>query len=355
MLGWRRFVWAFLAIFGGSIALLESFIVLMNPYGNLPHLLFSEHAITDINQRFQYPALIRSGRYDSIVVGASDARLLRPDALDQAFGGRFANLAMNAAQAWEQYRLTDLFLRQVARPRMLLMGLDHVWCDEDAAEGQMTFRGFPEWMYDDNRWNDLGYMLNSTTVETSGRRFFQALGFRPARFPDGYEVFTPPESAYDKVKVRNKLWGPDGPHPIEAEVPAYVASPEERAAWQFPALAWLDEIVGRSSGRVVLAFMPAHIAAQPVPGSANAARLDECKARIADIAKRHQATLIDFEIRSEITANDANYWDRLHYRLPIADRIVNDIDRALATRKDDPNGDWRYLVGPSVAADSSRP
>ena len=347
MLGWRRFVLAVVGGFGAIIACLAIFIVLMNPYGNLPKLLFSEHAITDINQRFQYPSLIRSGRYDSIVVGASDARLLRPEFLDDAFGGHFANLSMNAGLAWEQYRLVDLYLRQPGTPRMLLMGLDHVWCDEDAAEQRITFRGFPEWMYDDNRWNDLGYMLNQQTVEISGRRLAVAAGLKSARFPDGYEVFTPPENAYDKVKVRNKLWGKEGPHPIEAVTPPYVPSDAERASWQFPALPWLDEILTRFPGRVVLAFMPAHVSAQAVPGSAKAARAEECKARIAEMAKRHEAALVDFNIDSKITSNDDHYWDRLHYREPIADRIVADLAEALTTGKDDPNGDWRVLVPPA--------
>lgn len=79
MRGWRGFVFVTLAVFGSAVALLEAFVFLMNPYGNLPRLLFREHAITDINQRFQYPALVRSGRFDSIVVGASDARLIHPD------------------------------------------------------------------------------------------------------------------------------------------------------------------------------------------------------------------------------------------------------------------------------------
>jgi len=341
--------------FGGIIAVLCLFVLLMNPYGNLPHLLFSEHAITDINQRFQYPALIRSHRFDSIVVGASDARLLRPDALEKVFGGSFANLAMNAGLAYEQYRLVDLFLREVPRPRTLLLGLDHVWCKADAAEQRTTFRGFPEWMYDDNRWNDIAYMLNGKTIEISGRRFGVAIGLEAARFPAGYEVFTPPESAYDPVKVRGKLWGASGPHPIKAVNPTYVPSELDRVGWKFPALAWLDEMVGRFPGRVVLAFMPAHIAAQPLPGSKEAAREAECKARIAAIARSHRAPFIDFKIHSEITANDANYWDRLHYRLPIADRIVSDIQRALATGKDDPNGDWRYLEGPRPEAVSSTP
>ena len=102
MRNWRGFVSVALVVFGSAIVLLEVFVLLMNPYGNLPHLLFREHAITDINQRYQYPALIRSGRFDSIVIGASDARLIRPEALDGIFGGRFANLSMNAGLAWEQ-------------------------------------------------------------------------------------------------------------------------------------------------------------------------------------------------------------------------------------------------------------
>lgn len=63
--GWRRFVLMSLGGFAIILAALAIFILLMNPYSNLPRLLFSEHVITDINQRFQYPALVRSKRYDS--------------------------------------------------------------------------------------------------------------------------------------------------------------------------------------------------------------------------------------------------------------------------------------------------
>lgn len=111
MLGWRRFVLIAVGGFAGIIVVSSAFILLMNPYGNLPRILLREHVISDINQRFQYPALIRSKRYDSIVIGASDSRLLHPKALERVFGGRFANLAMNAGLAYEQYRIADLFIR----------------------------------------------------------------------------------------------------------------------------------------------------------------------------------------------------------------------------------------------------
>jgi hypothetical protein len=132
MNSWRVFVWTALGCFAGIMAFLAAFIVLMNPYGNLPRLLFSEHVISDTNQRFQYPALVRSQRYDSIVIGASDSRLLHPRALERVFGGRFANLALNAGRAYEQYRLATLFIEEVDNRRTLLVGFDHVWCDVEA-------------------------------------------------------------------------------------------------------------------------------------------------------------------------------------------------------------------------------
>ena len=78
-------------------------------------------------------------------------------------------------------------------------------------------------------------------------------------------------------------------------------------------------------------------------GLAGAARERLCKARVAEIGARHQAVVVDFGIASSITTRDDNYWDTMHYRLPIAYRIVDGIARAVATRQDDPGGDWVML------------
>jgi len=131
--------------------------------------------------------------------------------------------------------------------------------------------------------------------------------------------------------------------------PVYVPTTQERAQWRYPALAWLEELVDKAPAdtRVFLAFMPTHVAAQPQPGSLEAAREAECKARIAGISSRRAAALIDFKIASQITTVDANYWDAVHYRLPIAQRIIDGIAKAVATGKDDREGDWVLLAGPS--------
>jgi hypothetical protein len=265
---------------------------------------------------------------------------LRPAALEAVFGGRFANLALDSGTPWEQHRIATLFAAHAKHPRTLLIGLDHVWCNSSADTDRITYRGFPEWMFDEDPWNDPLHMLNKRSAEIAGRRIAEALGLNRARIPfDGYEQFVPPESMYDLAKAKLQIG-----EVAEAEAAVAGATPEERAQWRYPALDWLQILLDGPWQRTVLIITPVHVSAQPAPGSNAAAKEGECKARIARIARRRGVPLVDFRIRSGITSRDENYWDRLHYRVPIAERIVADLNRALSTAKDDPAGHWQVLA-----------
>lgn len=343
---WDSFLKRAVVTFMVVVGVLYSFVLCFNPYGNLSTSPFRRHVIMDDNQRFQYPAVIRSGDYDSIVIGTSTARHLNPDSLNRHLGGRFANLAMNSAMAWEQYRVADLFLREVSAPRTLLVGLDHVWCWENADTQRITKRGFPEWMYDDSPWNDFLYMLNSKAVEIAIRQVSFYLGINPERLgANGFRVFTPPDETYDVEKARRKMFRLQR-KPV---VPPFVPTTDDLSSWRYPALAWLDEIVGRTAarGKVLLVFTPPHVAYLEDPGSLEEARFEECKRRISGIASRHGAHLVDFRIPSPITRADDNFWDSGHYRVHIGERVIRDTARALETGRDDPMGNWRYLAGPA--------
>jgi hypothetical protein len=351
-MAWSIYVRVLLGTFWGLVALAASLVAIANPYGNL---WFSplRHVIMDDNQRFQYPSVIRSGRYDSMVVGTSTARLLEPAELERRFGGRFANLALNSGTAWEQMRLTRLFAETIPRRGMLVLAIDHVWCDEEADVQRITRRGFPEWMFDADPWNDLVYMLNVRTVEIAGRRIGHALGLVRERWPhNGYEVFVPPESEYDLSRAREHIWGKGGvPRPLATSgegLRAELAStPPQR--FRFPALNWLDQLLEPGHGwqRIVILMPPTHVAGVPGPGHPGHARELACKAAISDIARRRGVPLVDFRIPSPITTQDSNYWDALHYRVPVATRIVSGLARALATGADDPAGDWVVRFMPS--------
>lgn len=334
----------FIGIAAGLSTLGLAFILLLDPYGVSPVRLPLKRAIMDINQRYMYPQIVRTRAFDSVVIGTSTSRLLDPRALDHAFGGRFANLAMNAGTAWEQVELAKLYLRHNPEPRTFILGIDQMWCLQEGVIERITFRGFPEWMYDENRWNDLPRLFNLQTLEFAGRLAAFHLGLMPERIRgDGFEIFTPPEARYDLARARVHIWNNASGGRIVPEVPARMLTAAEDKALSFPAIAWLDELLARLPDTTVrlLAYMPLHVASQPPPGSRTAAETEACKARIDAVALRWNARVIDFAIDSPITREDSNYWDPLHYRLPIADRIIDGMQRVTGGGGDDPAGAYR--------------
>ena len=166
---WRDFVSVFLSVSVGFIVGTYLFILLLDPYGVIPFSLPIDRPIVSISQRFMYPQIVRSKRFDSLIIGTSTSRLLDPELLDRLFQVRVANLAMDSTMAWEQKTMLDLFLRVVGPPKLLIVGLDSVWCDQHADHNRITFRGFPAWLYDDNPWNDYLYFLNYGTLEIAAR------------------------------------------------------------------------------------------------------------------------------------------------------------------------------------------
>src|SRR5436305_7644937 len=288
---------------------------------------------------------MRNGRFESIIVGSSTARLIDPEQLNGPFKARFANMAMNASSAWEQWTTFEYFRRNAGAPKVLIVGIDDAWCDPNADRDRVR-HGFPEWMYDDNRWNDYANLFNSGTLELAGRLVGYHLGLYRARSRyDGFEVFTPPESDYDLARARPNIWTGRTPQPLPNAAPP-VLSDDEKRVLKFPALAWMDTMLSElpASAAKVLAFMPVHVAAQAWPGTRDAAVEAECKTRIAAIGRTNGAKVIDWRIASPITTDDANYWDGLHYRLPIAQRITKELIAAALSGTESAQGDYRLIV-----------
>ncbi len=74
-----NFIRTFLAFAAGATAVVWLIILLLDPYGVSPIRLPIARPIMDINQRYMYPQIVRSGAYDSVVIGTSTSRLLDPE------------------------------------------------------------------------------------------------------------------------------------------------------------------------------------------------------------------------------------------------------------------------------------
>ena len=337
---WGKANRVFVGTFAAVLASVYVFILVADPYGVVPFSPSFERPLTS-SQRQMYPQILRTGRYDSIVVGTSTSRLLDPEALDRTLGGHFANLAIAAESAWEQARIIDYLPIAVTAPRAVLIGLDHEWCGRGSSSYPMARTAireaeFPAWAYDDRRWNDFVYLLNIPTIEAAGRVVGYLLGsVKPRLRRDGFEVFVGPDSLYDPVRAHHALWQHDPPR-----------QKNDGTEMMFPALPWLDASLAGlpDTTRKWLVFPPPHVRALPEPGSPGAAREAECKTRIAEIARRRGALLLDWRFVSRLTSDDTNFWDPLHYRLPVAYRLIDDLGHVVNEGRESEDGSYRILV-----------
>lgn len=348
--GWRGFsAWFGIVAMVSGLAVI-GFVAVLDPYGLRAAPGRPAVPLMDANQRFLYPQIARGGAYDAAVFGTSTARLLDPEALDRAFGLRFANLAMNAATPFEQTAMARLFLGEAARrevpARGALFALDATWCEADAASQKLGPRPFPGWLYEEGAPMGLLRQVNAQSVSVAARVLLHRLGRLPERIRgDGYAVFTPPEAQYDPVRAAAHIHA--GGSPLEDEAPS-PSTRNDLPGAPMPALDWLDRLLaGMPAGSLrLVAFMPVHATVQGRPGTEQGRREEACKARVAAIGRARGATVVDFRIPSPITTRDENYWDALHYRLPVAGRIVAGLAAARAGGGDDPSGAYRVLAAP---------
>lgn len=345
-MNWSGYWKSFLATLVAVLLFLIVVLWVVDPYGNLPGSPPFDRTAMASNQRFSYPAVARSQKFDSAVIGTSTVRMLEPGVLNAAFGGRFANLAMNSATAYEQTRLFGVFRQNHSAPKTVLIGVDKVWCTFAAATEKYTFRRFPEWMYDENPWNDLPHMLELKSFENLGRQAAYLLGLKAAKYrPDGYANFLPPDNQYDLRKARQAIYGaPEPKHKTAAESPLTIAA-ATRAQWLFPTHADLRDMLSGlpDATRKILFFVPYHAYLQSAPGTQTFIETQECKARIKQIvAPLENAVLLDFMIVSPLTVRDENYWDPLHYSAKVADRLVQLIARG-ADKLPAADGEYRIL------------
>src|SRR5688572_3560668 len=94
---WRKFLWPFALTFAAGLAIPFALVLLADPYGVSPVRAISPEVVVPTQRRFIVADIIRSGRYDSFIVGTSTVNSIDPAWLEAAFGGRFANVAVHGA------------------------------------------------------------------------------------------------------------------------------------------------------------------------------------------------------------------------------------------------------------------
>jgi len=321
------YVKCFVSTTAGLLVVAFLFVAIIDPNNTLAFSPPFERYPAATNQRFSYPSIARSGKFDSLILGTSTTRMLEPANLNKPLNVSLANLSMNAATWWEQEQIFNLFLRHNKQPRLIIWGIDTIWCTPEKTGPRLTSRKFPEWLYDENRWNDYLHILNFKALERAGKQLGILLGLRTPNYgSDGYKSLNKKGVAYDLAKARRKIYGQTTPIALAKALDAPSIDAATRKNWQFPNLKTLDRLISKTDGntRVVLMMVPYHQNSLGAVNGATMLRYDECKKRVFKLSDSiENVDVIDFMFRSSFTNEDRNYWDPLHFNEQGAKQIEN--------------------------------
>ncbi|WP_176220576.1 copper amine oxidase N-terminal domain-containing protein [Cohnella massiliensis] len=112
-------------------------------------------------QRYQNPGLAKNYDYDTIVIGTSMTENFLPSVVDRTLGGKTMKLSMRGSTADEHYAIAKIAL-DTGRVKKVLWGLDYFSLKENDSEEAADF---PDYLYDDNVWNDYRYWFNYSVYE----------------------------------------------------------------------------------------------------------------------------------------------------------------------------------------------
>ena len=341
-LSFIRWVSASLLVSGVGVFL---FVLVMDPYQNVGLFTSLKRAPVAQNQRFSYPAIARQPGADSAVIGSSVARLIKPSRLNAGLESHFVNLAMNDATPLEQRKMLGLFLNHHPSPRYLLFAIDNGWCATTETRRRYTIRGFPDFMYDTSRWNDLLYLFNDKALENAVRMAQLLLGSREPKYgADGYDDFSNDPVDRHIPTVRTRIHGSPDPIPLpDTSInlePAHMRGEDPMAE-----LMKLGKLLSKVpfGTRAILIFPPMH-AWQLQQG---AKHYRECKARVLELtAATPNVAVLDFMLDGDLVRSDGNFLDPIHY----VDEVAMELERVLIDiyRGDLPDGPQFKLRQPGA-------
>lgn len=350
------YVRRFILTAAGLLSVVILFVVIVDPNNTLALSPPLERYPAATNQRFSYPSIARSGEFDSLVLGTSTTRMLEPANLNKNLKVRLANLSMNSATWWEQEQIFNLFLRHHTQPRLIIWGIDTIWCSPEKIGPRLTPRKFPRWLYDENKWNDYLHLLNFKTLERAGKQLGILLGLRQPNYGrDGYRSLNKKGTPYDLAKARRKIYGQTEPVAPAKALDRPSIDAVTRKNWQFPNLKTLDRLISKTdeNTRVVLMMVPYHQNSLGPPNGPTMLKYNECKKRVFKLSDRFQNTdVIDFMFRSSFTSEDRNYWDPLHFNEQGAQQIENALVDFIAKGKTN-SPIYRTSLTPRQADDKS--
>jgi hypothetical protein len=310
---------------GTAAALAVGYLALayaVDPYDSGRSSLFSTGSVRPQGPRTAAALRGRDPAFAGAIIGNSHIQLIEPEGLTRLTRIPFVQLAIPATGPGEQLLVLDWFLRHHPAPAAIVLAPDAFWCTDDPALA--NDKPFPFWLFARGLPDYLrGLMRYAVAQEVIGRIGWLLRTRRPLARADGWWDYEP--------DYLNLGFGRDPKWEATRETPV-PDTPDPGRAGPFPAAERLRAALGRvpPETAVVAVRPPVYHADLPRPGTPRAAAEAACAAALgAALASHPRSALVDWR-RDGAEARDGGlFFDRTHYRHPLARRVAEDIAAAI--------------------------
>lgn len=180
LIGWGCLVLALLFLVG-------SLVVCVDPYFHYHAPKTDQFFYGLYNQRSQNDGILRHFDYDAVITGTSMTENFRTSELDALFGVSSVKTCFSGGSYYEINRSLEAALRRNPNIRLIVRGLDLMMFFDDAHRLRYDLGDYPDYLYDNDPFNDVQYLFEKEIVIASAETILNARrGMQPgiAAFDD---------------------------------------------------------------------------------------------------------------------------------------------------------------------------
>lgn len=153
---WVKLVVAFilsvLIILTGTVIYIDPFFVYHKPVEGL------YYPYSDV--MYQGAGIVKHFDYDTLVTGTSLIQNVKTSTVKNVFGDTAVKVPLCGMSFSKIYRLIELAVENNHQLEMVILNIDSGLLKNDTSEDT----GFPDYLYDDNLFNDVSYLVNKSIV-----------------------------------------------------------------------------------------------------------------------------------------------------------------------------------------------
>ena len=158
---WNNKTWVilFLALSAFALLAVAGLTAFVDPYFHF-HKPVSGISYQLSNERYQNYGIAKTFDYDAVIVGTSMSENFKPSQMDAIYGVTSVKLPFSGGSHCEVRELLEYVFTQKPDLRCVVRNIDLFRAFDAKDDRDYPLSSYPVYLYDDNPWNDVGYLLN---------------------------------------------------------------------------------------------------------------------------------------------------------------------------------------------------